>query len=235
MRIFLILLVLFGSLHTVAQEVPIEGQKRIHFPHPMDTSWRISLGFTATTIPIDIAEEVHFRVPAGDIHAVKRISDKWYLDGRINFQIIQNLITLGPRWSTKINDRISVALGSDVGYWFGFINQQNIKTSGSGWQNYPNISFGYRFNKAILLTVKAESIMNFGIKSYAGEMQVTNDYRLFSGSAYSILLEQPFVGKKSMTLGFRAMYTDYFWQTWTLFESYDRNLFFPQLIVGLIL
>ena len=62
-----------------------------------------------------------------------------------------------------------------------------------------------------------------------------SDYRLFSGSAYTLALEQPFAGGRSMTLGFRAIYTDYYWQTWTLFENYDRNLFFPQIIVGLIL
>ena len=77
--------------------------------------------------------------------------------------------------------------------------------------------------------------MNFNIKTKAAETDVTSDYRLFSGSAYSIILEQPFAGSKSMTLGFRAIYTDYYWQTWTLFENYERNLFFPQIIVGLIL
>jgi hypothetical protein len=128
-----------------------------------------------------------------------------------------------------------MALGNDFGYWFGTINIASIKTRGHGFQNYPNVSMGYRFNKRILLTVKAESIMNFGIKTYAAETPVTSDYRLFSGSAYSVILEQPFAGNKSMTLGFRALYTDYYWQTWTLFENYERNLFFPQIIVGLIL
>jgi hypothetical protein len=77
--------------------------------------------------------------------------------------------------------------------------------------------------------------MNLGINTYAGDTKVTTDYRLFSGSAYSVVLEQPFYGKKSLSLGFRAMYTNFFWQTWTLFEPYDRNLFFPQIIIGLIL
>jgi hypothetical protein len=130
---------------------------------------------------------------------------------------------------------MSMALGSDVGIWFGRINVGGIRTRGHGFQNNPNIAFGYRFNKQILLTLRAESLMNFGIRTVAGETDVQSDYRLFSGSAYSVILEQPFAGSKSMTLGFRAIYTDYLWQTWTLFENYDRNLFFPQLIVGLIL
>jgi len=228
-------LLFLSSLQLSAQDVPIEGQKRIFFPYPMDKSWQISLGFTATTMPRDITEEAHFRLPAGDIHVLKRLGKKLYLDSRLSFQVLQNLATIGPRFPIKLSDRISMALGNDFGYWFGNINVASIQTRGHGFQNYPNIAFGYRFNKQILLTVRAESIMNFGIQTRAAETPVEADYRLFSGSAYSVILEQPFAGSKSMTLGFRAIYTDYFWQTWTLFESSERNLFFPQIIVGLIL
>ena len=97
------------------------------------------------------------------------------------------------------------------------------------------MSFGYRFNKGILLTLKAESMMNLSINTTAGEVPVTYEYGLFSGSAYTVALEQPFYGKKSITLAFRAMYTNFYWQTWTLFETFDRNLFFPQVIIGVIL
>jgi len=228
-------LFLFFSFASFAQDIPIEGQKRIFFPYPMDKGWQTSLGFTSTTMPRDITEEAHFRIPAGDIHVLRKLGKKLYADARVNFQVIQNLITLGPRLPFKLSNRISMALGNDFGYWFGRINIASIKTRGQGFQNYPNIAFGYRFNKGILLTVRAESIMNFGVKTKAAETPVTSDYRLFSGSAYSIILEQPFAGSKSMTLGFRAIYTDYNWQTWTLFENYERNLFFPQIIVGLIL
>lgn len=235
MKTLLVAHCLLFWLNAFSQDVPIEGQKRIFFPYPMEKSWQTSVGFTATTMPRDITEEAHFRVPAGDIHVLKRLGKNLYLDSRLSFQVIQNLVTLGPRLPVKLSNRVSMALGNDVGYWFGRINVASIQTRGHGFQNYPNISFGYRFNKQVLLTVRAESIMNFGIKTKAAETPVTSDYRLFSGSAYSVILEQPFAGSKSMTLGFRALYTDYYWQTWTLFENYERNLFFPQLIVGLIL
>jgi len=235
MKASFLLFSLFFYFELFAQNVPIEGQKRIFFPYPMDKSWQTSFGFTATTMPRDITEEAHFRIPAGDIHVLKKLGKKLYADVHMSVQVVQNLITIGPKFPIKISDRISMALGDDVGFWFGRINVGGIKTRGQGFQNYPNISFGYRFNKQILLTLKAESIMNFNIQTKAAETDVTSDYRLFSGSAYSIILEQPFAGSKSMTLGFRAIYTDYYWQTWTLFENYDRNLFFPQIIVGLIL
>lgn len=228
-------LLLFFCLHSFAQDVPIDGQKRIFFPYPMEKGWQGSIGFIATTLPLDITEEAHFRVPAADIHLLRKLAGKFYTDLRFNVQGVQNIATLGPRWATPLSKRMSLALGNDLGFWFGRINVAGIKTRGHGFQNNPNLSLGYRFNKRILLTVRGESIMNFGVVTSAGGTPVKSQYRFLSGSAYSVILEQPFAGNKSMTLGFRAMYTDYFWQTWTLFENYDRNLFFPQFIVGLIL
>ncbi|MES2880738.1 MAG: hypothetical protein V4676_01225 [Bacteroidota bacterium] len=229
------ILIVFCSVYAHAQDVPIENQKFILFPHPLNHKWIVSVGVTATTMPTDITEELRFRIPAAELHVLKKISNKFSLDARLSAQVIQNLISIGPRWTTKFSDRVSMALGNDVAFWFGRVNIGGLKTRGTGWQNYPNISFGYRFNKQILLTVKAESIMNLNVKTSAGETEVETDYKLFSGSAYTIALEQPFFHKKSLTLGFRAIYSNYYWQTWTLFESFDRNLFFPQVIIGVIL
>ncbi len=227
--------IIFSSAITYAQDVPIENQKFILFPHPLNHKWIVSVGFTATTMPTAITEEAHFRVPAAELHVLKKLGKKLSLDGRLSAQVIQNAISIGPRWATKFSERLSMSLGNDVAFWFGRINLGGLKTRGTGWQNFPNISFGYRFNKQILLTLKAESIMTLNVKTFAGETEVQTDYTLFSGSAYTVALEQPFFHKKSLTLGFRAIYTSYFWQTWTLFESFDRNLFFPQVIIGVIL
>lgn len=234
-RIPLFFFLFFLAAQATAQDFPIEGQRRIYFPYPMDRGWQTSIGFTTTTMNRDITEEAHFRLPAIDLHVLRNLGGKFYLDGRINAQVLQNLVAIGPRWATPLSDRLSLSLGNDLAYWFGRINIAGIRTSGQGLQNYPNVSFGYRFNKKILLTLRAESIMNLDVRTHAGETEVESNYKLFSGSAYSVFLEQPFAGSKSMTLGFRAMYTNYLWQTWTLFENYDRNLFFPQVIVGLIL
>ncbi|MCW3078837.1 hypothetical protein [Segetibacter sp.] len=223
------------SKSTAAQNLPIEQQKFIYFPHPMSSKWTTSIGLTATTLPYDITEELHYRVPAGDFHVIRKVGNKVNLDGRLSIQLLQNLATVGARWTTALNNRVSVGAGNEVGYWFGFVNFAGFKSRGSGWQNIPNVAIGYRFNKQVLLSFRADAIMNFNIKTFAGNERVTTDYRVFSGSSYTIALEQPFYGNRNLTLGFRALYTDFFWQTWPAFESFDRNLFFPQLIIGLIL
>jgi hypothetical protein len=218
-----------------AQDIPVRGQKRIVFPYPMDRKWAVSVGITATTLPLDITEEVRFRLPAGNIQVLRRLGGRHHLEGRLNFQVLQNLVLLGYHYTRPVSNRVSLGLGHDAGFWFGFINTSGIKTRGSGWQSYPSVSLGYRFNKRILVTARAEGMLNFGISTYANETKVASNYSVFSGTAYSVFIEQPFFKQKSLTLGFRAIYTDFFWQTWTLFDGTNRNVFYPQVIVGVIL
>ena len=224
-----------SSKNSNAQNLPIEQQKYIYFPHPMHIKWTTSVGVSATTLPYDITEELHFRVPAGDVQVIRKVGKNINLNSRFSIQGLQNLAIVGARWTTELNSRVSVGAGDEVGYWFGFVNFAGFKSRASGWQNYPNLAIGYRFNKQVLLTLRADAIINFNIRTFAANQRVTTDYRTFSGSSYTIALEQPFYGKKNLILGFRAMYTDFFWQTWPAFESFDRNIFFPQLIIGLIL
>ncbi len=224
-----------SKLAATAQDIPIEQQKFIFFPHSHNRTWTTSIGLTAATLPYDIAEEFQYRVPAGDVHVVRKMGEHLNLHGRLSVQVLQNLFTMGPQWTTKLNNRFSVGAGNKVGYWFGFVNFAGFKSRGSGWQNYPNVSIGYRFNRQVLITLRADAMMDFGIRTYAGKERVTTDHRLISGSSYTIAVEQPFFGKRNLVLGLRGMYTDFFWQTWPAFESFDRNLFYPQIIIGLIL
>ncbi len=229
------LLIFLSVLATAqAQDIPAFHQKFVSFPFPMDRPWKASLGFSLTTLAQDVTEEQHLRVPCGEFHLLRKISHNSYIDGKVSFQVFQNQVSIGPRWAFPISHRMSVSLGNDVAFWFGNFNLEGFKTTGHGFQNYPNISVGYRFNKGILLTFKEEAIMNLSIKAKTGTTPVTSDYRLFGGSSFTATLEQPFYGNKSLSLGFRFIYTDFFWQTWALFETFDRNIFYPQLLVGFI-
>lgn len=229
-----LVVIVFKSCPAYSQDIPALHQKFVSFPYQMDRPWKASLGFNLTTLAQDVTEEQHLRVPCGDFHLLRKLSGHSYLDGRVQFQVFQNQVSIGPRWAFPLNDRFSMSVGNDLAFWFGTINTEGFKTTGHGFQNYPNVSLGYRFNKGILLTFKEEALMNLSITAKTGNTPVTSDYRLFGGSAFTATLEQPFYGKKSLSLGFRFIYTDFFWQTWALFETFDRNIFYPQLLVGFI-
>jgi hypothetical protein len=244
-RILLILITIscngFWIPLSVAQDSlsTIKSQSRqpcIFFPSPMyDRSWQFSIGFISTTTPRDITEEVHVRAPAGDFHALKKINSHFLADGRILFQVLQNHFAFGIKYATPLTNRLFISIGDDLAFWYGNLVTGDFDSHGSGWMNYPNISIGYKSAKDLFVTIKGESLLN--IKSYFsnGGYVYSKDPKLFNGFAYTIALEQPFYKRKYLTLAFTAMYTNFNWQLWALFETFDRNIFYPQITVGLIL
>ena len=227
---------LFIASGSPAQDTTRVNQPYLFFPYPMgEKKWQISLGYTMTALPEDVTEEVQVRVPVIDIHALRKISKKLYADVRIQTQVVQSLFSAGLRWATVLNDRISLSLGDDISYWHGSLEVASFNTNASGWQNFPNASLGYRFNDKVLMTLKGEALLNLNSKTtIAKEIVETKGYE-FSGWAGSIILEQPLGKKSHIITGFRAQYTNFFWQTWPLFETFDRRIFYPELIVSFIL
>jgi hypothetical protein len=210
--------------------------KYLYFPQAPLRPWTVGVGISATTMPYEITEELHYRIPALEVQALRRIGGDFSLFGRASLQGIQNYFSVGPRWSGRLNKRVSLALGNDVAYWFGFVNVQGFRTQATGIQNFPNVSVGIRLKRRVLFTVRAEQVMTLDISPKAGGIKIHDNYKLFSGSAFTVMLEQPFYGRnKHMALGFRALYTSFFWQTWSAFSTFDRNFFYPQLVACLIL
>jgi hypothetical protein len=101
--------------------------------------------------------------------------------------------------------------------------------------NYPNISLGFRTPKQLLLTWKLEGIIDLTYHSHVGDQAVSKSLHKFSGWSTSLFLEQPFYKKNNVILGFRGIYSKFYWQTWSLFETFERNVFYPEIIVGFVL
>jgi hypothetical protein len=234
MKKTLVLFYLLSCASIVFSQDTSERKKSIYFPYPTE-NWRSSIGFTFTTFPYDITEEEHFRAPAITYHFIKRVNKNIYVDGLLTTQILQSMAQLGPRLGFKLSKRTAISIGDDASFWFGKINLSGFNTRGYGWQNYPNASIGFRFPKNVRVTIKAEQILTLNVNTRTGDIPVTSKFKTNSGSAYTLVFEQPFYGKKSLSLGFRAIYSSFFWQTWSFFSTFDRNIFYPQVIVGLIL
>jgi hypothetical protein len=127
---------------------------------------------------------------------------------------------------------MSISIGDDIAWWHGKLEVASFDTKANGWQNFPNASLGFRFNDKVLFTLKGEALMNLNYETMiAKDIKDSKGFQ-FSGWAGSVYFELPFTKKLHMTIGFRGQYTDFFWQTWSLFETFDRRIFFPELIVG---
>ena len=209
-------------------------EKRLFFPYPMtEKNWYSSLGLTLTKMPQEITEEVQIRVPAIDFHVLRNLGRGFYLDGRINFELLQNHLSIGPRYSQVINQQFSFSVGDDIAWWFGFLNISEFQTRASGWLNYPNFSLGYRMHHHMLLTLKSEWMLNLYYQSKVGSDVTSTSHRTYAGWTLGIYLEQPLYRKANFLLGLRAIHSNFFWETWSLFEPFEPTLFFPEIIIGI--
>ena len=220
----------------LAQDTGRVSQPYLYFPYPLgEKKWHVSLGYTLTAMPEDVTEEVQVRAPVLDVHAVRKLSKSFYLDGRLQTQFVQGHISAGIRWAHILSDRLSLTLGDDLAWWHGKLEIASFDTKANGWQNFPNASLGIRFKDQILMTLKGEAILNLGYTtSIAKDISQTKGFE-FSGWAGSFILEQPLGKKSHIITGLRGQYTNFFWQTWSLFETFDRRIFYPEIIVGFIL
>ena len=226
--------VLCSAPGTLVAQGELGQQPRLFFPSPLqERSWIVSLGFTLTTPPRDLTEELAVRAPAFDAHALYGLPENFYLDGRVISQFVQNHFSLGAKWAYG-NDRWSFALGYDVAWWFGFLTVGGFDSKARGWENYPNLTVGYALDD-VLLSLKGELILITSYSSYNGENEVSSDQGKFSGAAISFVIEQPAWKNTHVTLGFRAIYAKFYWMTWALFSTFDRYLFYPELTFGFIL
>jgi hypothetical protein len=234
--VLLTCIALIAGATSFAQQGSERYNLGMFFPAAMERSdWNLSIGFVTFTTPEDVTEEVRVRVPAGDVHALRRLYKGFYLDGRALVQIVQNHYSIGARWATPLNDRFTFGIGDDVAFWHGHLPIQDFDCSSRGWMNYPSISIGFRSRRDLLFTLKAELLVttkrSVNIEGRLREYNAT----IVNGSMYSLYMEQPFFKKTYVTLGLSLAYTSFLWSTWSLFPVFDRNLFYPQFTTALIL
>ncbi|GAB3539661.1 hypothetical protein [Spirosoma fluminis] len=218
-------------------EAPISNQPGIYFPQaPQPGEWHKSIGLIFTTTPPELTEEVRVSVPAIDVNLQRGLTKHLFAVGRLQTQIVQSSLTLGARWATPITTKLFASAGYEVSGWFGALKIKDVFNSQAyGVQSFPNISVGYRLTKDLQLTVRSEAIIDLYYRSSVGTLAVEDKRASFNGVAFSFILEQPFYDKRHVTLGLRAAYSNFNWQFWSLYDTFDRDLFYPQLFFAFIL
>lgn len=216
---------------------PTERQPGIYFPQaPLPGEWRKSLGLVFTSTPPEITEEIRVIVPAIDVNLQKRLSKQWYLSGRIQTQVVQSNLALGPRYATRLTDKLFVGLGIDGVCWFGALTIKDVFNSQAlGLQTIPNVSLGYRPTRDLQLTFRTEGVMDLYYRSRAGSLEIEYKRRQLNGVAFVFALEQPFYKQRHVSLGVRALYSNFNWQFWSLYATFERDFFYPQLFFDFIL
>ena len=231
------LMLLVTSITRAQATDPWPEQPDIYFPQaPYPGEWRKSIGVVFTSTPPELTEEVRVSVPAIDFNIQRGLSKHVFIVGRVQSQILQNNLGLGVRWATPLTNRLFFSAGYDVTGWIGALKIKDVFNSQAyGIETFPNLSLGYRLTRELQLVVKSEAIIDLYYRSQVGSLAVAYNRRQINGFAMTFVLEQPFYNKRHVSVGFRAAYSNFNWQLWSLYDTFDRNLFYPQLIFGFIL
>jgi hypothetical protein len=232
----LVIICLLARVSAAAQDTSVVVDPGMFFPSAENEHrWNLSVGFVTFTTPQDLTGEVRVRVPAGDVHAIHWIGHGLSLDGRLLFQVVQNQLSIGIRWATRIDPVFSLGIGDDQAYWRGNLPVQGFAVQASGWMNYPSLSLGFRSRRDLLFTLKGEGLITTD-RAYLIEGKPSGfETDRFSGYAFSLYMEQPFFKKKYITLGFTLANTRFLWTTWSLFQSFERHVLYPQITTALVL
>lgn len=232
-------LLLIGAtpMATAQATKPWPDQPGVYFPQvPPAHTWRKSIGVVFTTTPPALTEEVQLQVPAVDFNIQRALGKHLHVTGRVQTQFLQTNVGIGLRGAMPITNRLSVSAGYDLTSWYGFLPIKNVFNSQAyGIQTVPNISVGYRLARDLQITAKSEVIINQYYWSKVGALTVAYNQRVLNGGAFTFVIEQPFYKKQVISLGLRAAYLNYNWQFWSLYSTFDRYTFYPQIIFGFVL
>lgn len=212
-------------------------QPGIYFPQaPRPHTWRKSIGVVFTTTPPELTEEIRVSVPAIDLTIQRGLTNHLYVESRLQTQIIQNNLRVGLYWATPLTDRFFASVGYDVAGWAGALAIKDVFNSKAyGVQTFPNVSFGYKLTRDLRITARTEAIIDLYYRSQVGSLDVVYNRRRVNGVAFAFVLEQPLFHQQHVSVGFQAAYSNFNWQLWSLFDTFDRELFYPQLIFSFIL
>jgi hypothetical protein len=210
------------------------GGSFIHFPAPLEKPCRFSAGLTFTTTPREVTEEFHMHVPAADLYLVKQLPKNTQVESRLRFQFFQNELSSGYKWLLPLSHRLGISIGNNISVWGSLLKIEGFDTRGYGFLIYPNASIGYGLPGNLFFTLRTDFILNIYQRFYVGNNSIEKQPSPFSGYSLSLLLEQPFYREKSLVLGFRTLYCNFYWQTWALYETFERYTFYPELIISYI-
>lgn len=234
--VYLLLGWLLLAFTAKAQTDSVQRRPGIYFPQaPKPGQWRRSMGVTFTPAPPELTEELRVSIPAADFNIQRGLSRHLYLVGRVQSQLVQSSGTIGIRYALPLSKRFFVSIGDDMNGWYGFLKIKNVFDSYAvGLQNYPNVSLGFRPASDLQYTLKAEAILDLYYKSAVGGLGVEQRGGSRNGYAFTFVVEQPYYHKRHISVGIRAAYTQFNWQFWALYSTFDKRLFYPELIFNFI-
>jgi hypothetical protein len=204
------------------------------FPQPIASGkYTSTVGLLAAGLPEDQVEEAStaIRSPLLNYQALYALPSNFQLYGGFYTNLITYHFSLGPKWGFRF-DRFTGAIGYDVAYWFGQLEQYGFQSKIHGWLHYPNLTCGYDFGH-FAISIKGELILLSSLTEKQDDIEISNNQNSFGGGTVAVYIEQPLWKDNYMLIGLKANFTKFYYPTWAAFATFNRYLFIPEIVLGI--
>ncbi len=229
------LFLLLPLLIVISGTTSVSAQTANYFIYPDHFAFkqfRSTVGLSLSDLPEDMVEEGSdfIRGPLFNAQALFGLPENFQIYGGFYTNFITYHFSLGPKWNHQIN-RFAFAIGYDIAYWFGTLNQFGFKSKVNGWIHYPNITLGYDFKK-FAISIKTEAIIQTGRTEKADDVEVSSSLNTFAGVIIGIYVEQPLWKDQYLLLGLKSNITKFYYPIWAAFPTFNRYFYIPEFVVG---
>ena len=154
------------------------------------------------------------------------------LQGSLSTLLISNRINLGPFWNYSINDNYHLALGYQVVFNYGFLNDFGFNTSLTGWEQQPSVTLGYS-SVTMAVTLRTDLYWSNGFDLSDGKNVVQYTTSFINGYSFNANLEQRLWKNRILSVGFKLYHCKYNIIAWPAFPVNSYKYWFPEFQIGL--
>jgi hypothetical protein len=206
----------------------------VMYPAPAEPGELIgALGATVTILPRPIAEEEIRQIPMIDAGLRVGLSYGFSALASVSTNVLTTAASASAQWSYRFNN-YSIAVGDRQSLWYGTAKIEGFDATAFGWMNHPYVSIGGDY-KELRILLRAELTYVLSRTTRIGDEAVATDANVNAGSAFTLAIEQPFIGETDVSIGFRLHITDSAVQSWLAFSTFRDKLYYPELLFSVTL
>jgi hypothetical protein len=197
-------------------------------PYPIKPGTSIlQLGGSFTLLPLPVVEN-EYPAPAFDMQYKRGLWDKIAVDVSFSTNYFSNLFHAGLQWNFNIN-KFSLGIANHIGGFYGFINTagQFDQNSAAAFFDLPIIRIGYRLKRYSISMSWAASYIFTSYNKVSG-LKADGPQGKINDIFCTVAIEQPFLKKSLLSIGFSLNYARSPYQSWMLYNTLDQYLFLPE-------
>jgi hypothetical protein len=153
------------------------------------------------------------------------------LQGSLSTILISNRINVGPFWNLS-KDNYHLAVGYQVAFNYGFLNQFGFTTKLTGWEQQPSVTLGYSF-KTMAVVLRTDLYWSNGFQISEGKNVIPYTTSFINGYSLNGTLEQRLWKNRILGAGLKMYYCKYNFIAWPAFPVNSYKYWFPEFQIGL--